>query len=48
MFGMSGGNPYMALMMSARGADGYPLDVHNHALPLPPQDPLWLAAEKSG
>ena len=46
--GMSGGNPFMALMMSVRGADGYPLDVHRHALPLPPQDPVWLEAEKSG
>ena len=28
-------------MMSGRGPDGYPLDVHGPTLPLPPQDPVW-------
>jgi len=28
--------------MSGRGPDGYPLDVHGHKLPLPPQDAVWL------
>jgi quercetin 2,3-dioxygenase len=41
-----GGDFYMAMMMSARGADGYPLDVHNHTLPLPPQDDRWVQAER--
>ena len=29
------------IQMSARGPDGYPLDVHGHKLPLPPQDAVW-------
>ncbi len=29
------------LMMSSRGPDGYPLDVHAAVHPLPPQDPFW-------
>jgi quercetin 2,3-dioxygenase len=29
------------LMMSGRGPDGYPLDVHAATHPLPPQDPFW-------
>jgi len=33
---------FRTLMMSARGPDGYPLDVHGPTLPLPPQDPVWL------
>jgi quercetin dioxygenase-like cupin family protein len=33
---------FRALSMSARGPDGYPLDVHGAKLPLPPQDPVWL------
>ena len=32
---------FRALMMSGRGPDGYPLDVHGPTLPLPPQDPVW-------
>jgi len=44
--GPPGGDFYMAMMMSVRGADGYPLDVHNHTLPLPPQDDLWVQAER--
>jgi quercetin 2,3-dioxygenase len=44
--GPPGGDFYMAMMMSVRGADGYPLDVHNHTLPLPPQDPLWIQSER--
>ena len=43
--GPPGGDFYMAMMMSVRGADGYPLDVHNHTLPLPPQDDLWVQAQ---
>ena len=33
---------FRMLQMSARGPDGYPLDVHGHKLPLPPQDAVWL------
>lgn len=29
------------LMMSGRGPDGYPLDVHAATQALPPQDPFW-------
>jgi hypothetical protein len=29
------------LMMSGRGPDGYPLDVHGAVHPLPEQDPFW-------
>src|ERR1700728_547998 len=44
--GPPGGDFYMAMMMSLRGSDGYPLDVHNHTLPLPPQDALWEQSER--
>jgi quercetin 2,3-dioxygenase len=30
------------LMMSGRGPDGFPLDVHAATRPLPPQDPFWI------
>jgi quercetin 2,3-dioxygenase len=33
---------FKMLQMSGRGPDGYPLDVHGHKLPLPPQDAVWL------
>ena len=33
---------FRTLMMSGRGPDGYPLDVHGPTLPLPPQDPIWM------
>jgi len=36
------------LMMSGRGPDGYPLDVHGPTLPLPPQDPVWTQAFGGG
>jgi quercetin 2,3-dioxygenase len=40
--GRAGGNDmFRGLMMSGRGPDGYPLDVHGPTLPLPPQDPVW-------
>ena len=32
---------FRMLMMSGRGPDGYPLDVHGPTLPLQPQDPVW-------
>ena len=36
---------FRALMMSGKGPDGYPLDVHGPTLPLPPQDPLWTRGQ---
>jgi quercetin 2,3-dioxygenase len=33
---------FRSLMMSAKGPDGYPLDVHGPTQPLPPQDPFWI------
>ncbi len=33
------------LMMSGRGPDGYPLDVHGATQPLPPQDPFWIKTQ---
>ena len=44
--GARGGPPpgvdiFKMIQMSARGPDGYPLDVHGHKLPLPPQDAVW-------
>jgi quercetin 2,3-dioxygenase len=44
--GARGGPPpgvdiFKMIQLSARGPDGYPLDVHGHKLPLPPQDPVW-------
>jgi quercetin dioxygenase-like cupin family protein len=39
--GPGGNDMFRALMMSGRGPDGYPLDVHGPTLPLPPQDPVW-------
>jgi quercetin 2,3-dioxygenase len=38
---------YRKLMMSGVGPDGYPLDVHSPTLPLPTQDPFWIAARES-
>ena len=32
---------FRMLMMSSRGPDGYPLDVHGAVHPLPPQDSFW-------
>jgi len=40
--GGGGNDMFRTLMMSGRGPDGYPLDVHGPTLPLPPQDPVWL------
>lgn len=37
------GDIFRLLAMSGRGPDGYPLDVHGAKLPLPPQDPVWVA-----
>jgi quercetin 2,3-dioxygenase len=45
--GAPGGDPnamFRSLMMSAKGPDGYPLDVHGATQPLPPQDPFWIKA----
>jgi quercetin 2,3-dioxygenase len=39
--GPGGTDMFRTLMMSGRGPDGYPLDVHGPTLPLPPQDPIW-------
>jgi quercetin dioxygenase-like cupin family protein len=39
--GPGGNDMFRMLMMSGRGPDGYPLDVHGPTLPLPPQDPVW-------
>jgi quercetin 2,3-dioxygenase len=40
--GPGGNDMFRSLMMSGRGPDGFPLDVHGPTLPLPPQDPIWL------
>ena len=32
---------FRMLQLSARGPDGYTLDVHGPTRPLPPQDPVW-------
>jgi len=47
--GRAGGSDmFRTLMMSGRGPDGYPLDVHGPTLPLPPQDPVWIQAFDGG
>ena len=43
--GRGGNDMFRSLMMSGRGPDGYPLDVHGPTQPLPPQDPVWLQGD---
>jgi quercetin 2,3-dioxygenase len=41
--GLKGNDMFRAIMLSGTGPDGYPLDVHGPTMPLPPQDPSWVA-----
>ncbi len=45
--GAPGGDMFRSLAMSARGPDGWPLDVHGAKLPLPPQAPIWQGGRAS-